>query len=302
MEMIVKQFSGLGNQLFQYAAGRYYSRQEHATLQLAVDLPHRAVSHGEFPRPFLLGHFALTAEAHILTSWDRLMLSGDPRIQSASSPLKKVLKIDVFTEPVSQRYRFLPSLPLRPEIRTLYIVGYWQAYRVVDGISSELRRELHLKAEATGKNLEILKQIRSTPHSVSLHVRRGDYALAAEGKIVLPETYYMEAISMMRGHVGDPTFFVFSDDVPFAREFLPEGIRKVFVDHNDDFSSHEDMRLMASCEHHIIANSTFSWWGAWLNPRTSKIVIAPRHWQLSKESYYPDLFPPEWLLLNTDSR
>jgi hypothetical protein len=72
----------------------------------------------------------------------------------------------------------------------------------------------------------------------------------------------------------------------------------VFVGHNDDFSAHEDLRLMSACHHHIIANSTFSWWGAWLDPRQDKMVIAPRQWYVTPDSYYPDLLPPTWLLID----
>lgn len=298
----MKEFSGLGNQLFQYSAGRYYANLHHANLRLALELPHRTMSHGEFPRPFLLAHFALEAEVRTLTLWDRLMLSENSKLQTASAPLKKLLGVETFIEPISQRYRFLPSLNMHRGVHVLYLIGYWQAYRFAEELSNELRHELRFKKEATGKNLEVLNRIRNSHNSVSLHVRRGDYALAVEGKIVLPKAYYTKAISLMQERLSEPTFFVFSDDVLFAREFLPENMRKVFIDHNDDFSSQEDLRLMSSCEHHVIANSSFSWWGAWLNARASKIVIAPRHWHLTKQSSYPDLMPPKWLQLDTDIR
>jgi hypothetical protein len=302
MEIVVKEFSGLGNQLFQYAAGRYYANLHDANLRLALEVSHRTVSHGGFPRPLLLKHFVLATEASTLTVWDRLILSEQANIRAALTPLKKALGIDILTEPFGQRYHFLPSLVMNTRVRILYLIGYWQTYRVVEAVSHELRHELRFKEKATGKNLEIQNRIQNTLNSVSIHVRRGDYALAVEGNIVLPGAYYAKAVSLMQKKVSDPTFFVFSDDVPFARKLLPENVRKVFVDHNDDFSSHEDLRLMSSCEHHVIANSTFSWWGAWLNPRAAKIVIAPRHWHLTKQSYYPDLLPPEWLLLDTDIR
>ena len=86
----------------------------------------------------------------------------------------------------------------------------------------------------------------------------------------------MNAVSTFKQPLRDPTFFVFSDNIPFVKEYLPRKVPMVFVDHNDDYSAHEDLRLMSSCHHHIIANSTFSWWGAWLNPRTDKMVIAPK--------------------------
>ena len=85
----------------------------------------------------------------------------------------------------------------------------------------------------------------------------------------------------------------------FARKNLPGGMRQVFVEGNDDHASHEDLRLMAACGHHIIANSSFSWWGPWLNAAPGKVVVAPRHWLLSPESDFADLLPPAWHALDS---
>ena len=77
-----------------------------------------------------------------------------------------------------------------------------------------------------------------------------------------------------------------------------EDEEQFFVEHNDDFNAHEDLRLMAKCRHHILANSTFSWWGAWLNPSPEKLVMAPRHWFLAQEARHANLLPPDWILLD----
>lgn len=295
MEIVVRQISGLGNQLFQYAAGRYYSRRYGAQMRMAVDPARSALSHG-YPRPFLLSHFAITAPTKELSAADRLIFTGRRWLKPASIVLKRSRGIHIFTESVAQRYTFLEELPLQRNVRTLYLVGYWQAHRIADEIADELRIEFSFKEPAQGKNLEILDQIRQSKNPVSLHVRRGDYTLAAEGNIALPMEYYSRAISAFKERLDEPTFFVFSDDIAFTKEHLPRGLRAVFVDHNDDSSSHEDLRLMSSCDHHIIANSSFSWWGAWLNPRPDKMVFAPKYWHLKRDSYYPDLLPPNWML------
>jgi hypothetical protein len=100
----------------------------------------------------------------------------------------------------------------------------------------------------------------------------------------------------MQERISNPTFFVFSDDIAFARALLPKGERMEFVDHNDESNPDEDLRLMSSCRHHIIANSTFSWWGAWLNPCPAKVVCAPEIWQDDDPTIpYPDLLPSAWL-------
>jgi hypothetical protein len=190
---------------------------------------------------------------------------------------------------------------LQQQVRKLYLAGYWHNYVVVEEVADQLRSELAFKEPAQGKNLEILRQINHSRNPVSLHVRRGDCTVAATNRVDLPLEYYLNAISTFRQRLGDPTFFVFSDDIPFVKEYLPQNVPMVFVDHNNDFSAHEDLRLMSSCHHQIIANSTFSWWGAWLNPRTDKMVIAPKQWYNREDSYYPDLLPPTWELVDVAS-
>jgi hypothetical protein len=211
--------------------------------------------------------------------------------------VRRVLHVQEFTEPLDQRYRFLEDLPLDQSVRTVYLFGYWQAYQLVDAVADELRTSLQFKNHATGKNQEMFHQINECEHPVSLHIRRGDYALAAEGNVTLPLDYYRRAITYFQERLAYPVFFVFSDDMAFARKNIPAGVRAVFVDHNDDFSSHEDMRLMSACHHHIIANSSFSWWGSWLNPRADKMVVAPKFWHLKPDSYFPGLLPFDWALL-----
>jgi len=299
MRIKVIQVSGLGNQLFQYAAGRYYSKKFGGDFRIAVSPAESAVSHGVFARPFLLSHFLIAAPYAPITRLDRAMLSARRQIQASLALLKKIARIEIFPEPVQQRYHFLDSLPIPLETRLLYLLGYWQNYPLVKALELELRSELAFRHPAEGKTLAMQRQIEGTPQSVSLHLRRGDYTLAAEGNIALPLSYYERATAIMESRLGDPTFFIFSDDMGYAREHLPAGLKKVFVDHNDDFSSHEDLRLMSSCQHHIIANSSFSWWGAWLNSDPAKIVVAPRNWLLTEESCFPDLLPPEWIQLNT---
>lgn len=301
MQIVARQISGLGNQMFQYAAGRYYARHYNAQMRMAADPAQDAVSHG-YPRPFLLSHFTITAPAEEVSAFDRFVFTHRQWLKPVSAAVTASLGIQIFTEQIEQRYTFMPDLPLRRNVRTLYLVGYWQTHRLVDAIADELRAEFSFREPARGKNLEVLNKIRQCRNPVSLHVRRGDYTLAAEGNIALPMDYYSRAIAAYKERLGDPVFFVFSDDIPFTKEHLPHDIQAVFVDHNDDTSSHEDLRLMSSCHHHIIANSTFSWWGAWLNPRADKMVYAPKHWHLKPGSYYPDLLPPDWMLADTPGR
>ena len=293
MEIVVKQLSGLGNQLFQYAAGRYYAKRYGASLRLLIDAPQNATSYGS-PRPFLLSHFAIETPMQPPSVWDRLLQARRPVLRQFSRLIQRALRVQFFTEPIAQRYRFLEDLPLMNGVRTLFLSGYWQAHQLADSIAEELRPSLAFKNPPVGKNLEVAEEIAQCAHPVSLHIRRGDYTLAAEGNIALPMSYYWSAINSFRERFPDAHFFVFSDDIAFARTHLSNDVRTTFVDHNDDFSSHEDLRLMSLCHHHIIANSSFSWWGAWLNARPDKLVIAPKYWHIKADSHLPELTPPHW--------
>jgi hypothetical protein len=185
-----------------------------------------------------------------------------------------------------------PSLSLPAGTRRLYLNGLFQAYQYAQNVEQQLRRELVLREPPSGRNLETLNRIRDSECPVSLHLRRGDYKLYNEGRSLLPVAYYRDAIQAIGERVANPTYFVFSDEMAFARESLPEFESMVFVDHNTEESAHEDLRLMSACRHHIIANSTFSWWGAWLNPNPEKVVVVPDPWYLRRP--HTDLIPPRW--------
>jgi hypothetical protein len=301
MEIVVRQISGLGNQLFQYAAGRYYAQRYGATMRMALEPPGRAHSYGS-PRPFLLEQFAIEGRVSAIRGWERLLLSTRPQLEPLRTVVRRATGSQVYWETLAQRYTFLEDLPVEAGVRALYLGGYWQTYRIADsldaGLGAGLRAELAFRHAPEGKNLEMVGRIQEARTPVSLHVRRGDYTLASEGNIALPMAYYGRAIASLNARLDEPTYFVFSDDVEFARANLPVGLKAVFVDHNDDVTAHEDLRLISCCRHHIMANSTFSWWGAWLNPRKDKVVLAPRQWHLRAGTYYPGLMPPSWELLD----
>jgi hypothetical protein len=309
MKLIVRQFSGLGNQMFQYAAGRYYAQQLGAEVCVALDPPHKALSYGH-PRPFLLSHFAISAQFRELNPLERILFHADNivthsrRLRSLRpivgrllyGSLKHGLRIQLVTETEEQSYQFQQALPFNQKANTIYLLGYWQVHQIPASISPELRREFTLRDPPTDKNSELHRLIKNTGNAVAIHVRRGDYTLEVEGNVALPMSYYSSAVSQLNQTLRNPTFFIFSDDIGFARNNIRSDISAVFVDHNDSFSAHEDLRLMSACRHHIIANSTFSWWGAWLSPHRDGIVIAPRNW-MGRRPRYDDLFPSNWRLL-----
>jgi hypothetical protein len=297
MRIVLRESGGLGNQLFQYAALRYYAKRYGADMRIAVNPARYALSNG-YPRPCLLRHFSIPVPMKERSQFDRIMLSEKPWLVLASAPFRRIFRIQSFKEDAGKDMigYFRSELPIEPGFRTLYLGGYYENNLIVQEVAAELRRDLTFRQPPEGKTLEMMEQISRSKVPVSIHVRRGDTTLPHEGRVVLQTEYYADAIALIKERFADPTFFVFSDDMPFVKEHLPLDAKTVFVDHNDDFTAHEDLRLMSSCHHHIIANSTFSWWGAWLNPRSDKTVIAPKRWFVLRENCHPNLFPDDWIL------
>ncbi len=290
MKILLAQSGGVGNQLFQYANALFFSQQLGVGFEV---LEEPEVSFRKHGFPILLSKFAVRAPIRRMSCWDRLMFSRVRRNQVVARPARVLSRNQVLFQEHFLHYCFPAELRLPALTRKLYLFGYLQSHRIPDAIEPELREHLTFRDAPTGKNLDLLQQIQNTGSAVSLHVRRGDYTRVHGGKDALPLTYQRNAIEAIRQRVVDPTFFVFSDDLPYCRKHLPGHVKMVFVDHNDALNSHEDLRLMAACRHNIIANSSFSWWGAWLNLNPGKIVCAPNIWR--DEAISKQILPPQWI-------
>lgn len=155
-----------------------------------------------------------------------------------------------------------------------YLHGYWQREVYFRHLRKTLLAECRITTPPSPANAAMAQRIASTL-SVALHVRRGDFLDVAPDQ-VCSERYYANALATLRERLAqDPTVFVFSDDPAWAHAHLPLPYEKVVVDLNGPEADYEDLRLMASCQHNVISNSTFSWWGAWLNQNDAKIVVGP---------------------------
>jgi hypothetical protein len=175
----------------------------------------------------------------------------------------------------------------------LYLMGYWQAGGYVEAAAASLREELVLAAPPSPDNLRWLEAFRRRP-SVAIHVRRGDYMGHPRFQMADPLAYYQRAFNELAGRTEGMEGFVFSDDIAWAQAHLRLPAPLHFLSHNGT-AAHEDLRLMSACDHQIIANSTFSWWAAWLNPNPHKRVCAPRTWFNHDPDAATDLLPPEWV-------
>jgi len=187
------------------------------------------------------------------------------------------------------------------KLKNSYLNGYWQSIKYFEGIENDIKKDFRFKNQLDNKNLEILNEIENS-NSISIHIRRGDYMSPENynmyGCIATP-TYYKKAIKVIEEKVENPTFFVFSNDMDWVKKNIQINSRVFYIDINSGNGSYKDMQLMSNCKHNIIANSSFSWWGAWLNENKNKIVVAPKKW-INREDVDSDkieLFCEGWTLL-----
>lgn len=199
-----------------------------------------------------------------------------------------------------------------------YLQGYWQSELYFKEIESEIRKIFQFSIENKFKDkvfISLLEDVRKNLNAVSLHVRRGDYVsnnrkpvIRRMRRLFLGEQpalgdvcslgYYNNAVDYLDEELDLPLYFIFTNDINWCKVNLrlPEG-RYTFVDINTKENSYLDMYLMSQCNHNIIANSSFSWWGAWLNSHDDKIVIAPDRW--FKDGYSGDIIPEDWITVST---
>ncbi len=157
-----------------------------------------------------------------------------------------------------------------------YYWGYWQHIDYINQVEDLLRDNLIFPPIKDAENLHIQDLIQQH-NSISLHVRRGDYLQEPLFKDICTEEYYQKSIKYMLETQESPLFIIFSNDISWCKAQFND-LNAIFVEHNSGINSFKDMQLMSKCKHHIIANSSFSWWGAWLNDSPDKIVISPRKW------------------------
>lgn len=178
-----------------------------------------------------------------------------------------------------------------------FLTGYWQSYRYFENIESLIREEFKFPQVFDKDNHRLTKI--EHENSISLHVRRTDFVNNKYHDIhgTCSIEYYEKAAEYIANKVSRPCFFIFSDDIEWARANLNLNYPCEFVSGNIGKQSYIDMQLMSLCKHNIIANSSFSWWGAWLNQNPNKVVVAPRQWfaDETRNSQTKDLMPETWL-------
>lgn len=285
--VIIRLQGGLGNQLFQYALARRIAYQRGAVLKLDIS------SFSEYNlRRYSLKHFNIMERFATKKEID-ILKEGNILFKLANGLNKSKNKPDTYYPEKVFNYN--------PEVLnikgSIYLDGYWQSELYFRDIEDIIKKEFTVKTEPEKANRELSHRILQE-NSVSLHIRRGDY-ITNQGTNqyhgVCPLEYYYLSITEISKMVRNPVFYVFSDDQQWARDNLKVNYSVIFVDINDENKDYEDLRLMTHCKHHIIANSSFSWWGAWLATNKNKLVIAPQRWFNNRQLNTGDLIPNTWM-------
>ncbi len=288
--IITKIAGGLGNQMFQYAFGRALAQRNKTELLLDITIFETYEFH-----LYTMDHLKIAARPatpHELKPFLRKRPRGGRIGRRILNPLFHDPKLYV-QEP---RYTFVPEMLALKD--PCYVDGYWQSEKYFLDIKDTLQKEFTLKEPLGEYSQGIAKKIAATEHPVSLHIRRGDFAHHPRFKIThgaRPLAYYEHAMDIVREKVSDPHYFIFSDDIAWARENIKTGFPTEFIGQGPA-KNYEDLELMRLCTHHVLSNSTFGWWGAWLSEFEKKgLKIAPTHWAAKFES--TDLVPGRWTKL-----
>lgn len=289
--MIISQIiGGLGNQMFQYAAGRAVSLEHREELLLDTS----GFANYELHQGFELQRI-FSCPITIASEMDlkKILCYRNKTIIRRLCSALKLCTNNFIVEPHFHYWAGIHKIS-----KNSYLTGYWQSEKYFSHIAETIRTDFTFSIPLSEKNAKLAKQI-SQVNAVSLHVRRGDYAFnpktaATHGLCSLD--YYQAAIQLMAERVQQPYFYIFSDDTAWVKDNLMINFPHQFVDHNSGLESYNDMHLMSLCQHHIIANSSFSWWGAWLNTNVEKIVVAPQKW-FDNQTNVSDLLPQTWVRL-----
>jgi len=280
--IITKLNGGLGNQLFQYAVGRTLAINNNTELKLDT-----ACYNKNDYRNYSLNNFNIKENIAGADEIGNFNKKGFGKIIEKLKPRKCR---SIFVE---KNYSFDRNILKIKDNK--YLIGYWQSEKYFIGTKDAIKNEITLKNELDEKFSNLLSEIKNN-NSVSIHFRQTDYTSAKNSVVYsnLNVSYYKKAIQIIEKSVKSPRFFIFSDDIAWVKKNITLPASSVYVS-DGTAKDYEELILMSKCKHNIIANSTFSWWGAWLNNNPDKIVIAPEKWFKDKNKDTKDLIPDNWI-------
>jgi hypothetical protein len=286
--LIIKIIGGLGNQMFQYAYAKSLCCYGYA-VKLDISAFDKYTKHSGF------GLNKYKIDLPIATKKEIEIFGAEQFFEK----LKK--KLHIKNKMIIREKTLLFQSEMMAPQDNSYIEGYFQTEHYFFDIRDILLQQFDIDQSLSPYAQDITAQIKDANVSVSLHVRRGDYIDNAQAKKthgICSLAYYNEAISVLNEKFKDIKFFIFSDDIAWVKENLKIE-NSVLVASTDSRLPHEDIYLMSQCHHHIIANSSFSWWGAWLNTKEDKMVIAPKLWFADdkRQAQAKDILPQDWIRL-----
>lgn len=290
--IVIRLKGGLGNQMFQYAIGKQLSYIYNTKLILDLSFLLDKTRKENFTfRNFELREFNIKAECKSNFEFEYFYSNS-----LFSKVRRKISRINLISE---SDMRFNPSVLLAG--KNIYLDGYWQCEKYFDSIRTELINEFSLKQnflERLFENKLIFetKDLIEKSNSVSIHFRRGDYIsnnLINSIHGTCSNEYYQNAIKYIKNKIPSTQFFLFSDDPEWLLTNQFDFPYHIVSTHN----CHLDLYFMSLCKHNIIANSSFSWWGAWLNKNREKIIVAPKRWfeDEKRNAQTTNLIPETWI-------
>ncbi len=284
---IINIIGGLGNQMFQYAFA--LSLKNKTKEEVKIDI-------SSFNGYELHNGYEINKIFHknlkICSNKERKKISYNGK-EFTQKLKRKIFKIEK-NEYFEQDFSYNKNLNYTKK----YFIGYWQSEKYFNEIKEEIKKKFKFPEIKDNKNMIILNKIKSN-NSVSIHIRRGDYINHPIHGGICDIAYYKKAIKYIKTNVKDPIMYIFSDDIKWCKENLYLSDAN-YINWNQGEDSFRDMQLMSECKHNIIANSSFSWWGAWLNNNVNKIVIAPSKWFNDKNMDTKDLLPKEWRRIHVE--
>lgn len=278
MKVIVELRGGLGNQLFCYAFGYAIARQNNALLLIDSSMNDSGIQRNLEIQKFKIQYLQRIAIKYTKNKFLRLV---------GYNYIRRKLHIGLLTRTYSDEECYLPFKKISINHST-YFRGYWQNYRFFAAYREEIQNMMEFVDEpSTGFN-KWLKELEKS-NSVSVHVRRGDYITLGWQ---LDEQYYIDAINDIISNNINTKLYIFSDDLEYCKRFMNKYYKDIevsYVEYESDNRTVEDLILMSHCKQMILANSSYSWWAAYLNKNSNPRIICPVYKQWEK-SYYPD----EW--------
>ena len=287
--IIVRAWEGLGNQLFQYAFARAISLRTRE--QIKIDKNHifgELYEEGNVKRDFALQHFNITLECaneYDLSKYSFLERKNLLQKVIFFLSVKRIWKYSFYEE---KKEDFAPDRLMLS--RNSYIKGWFQNEKYFAQYRDVLLRELTLK-----KDIEIgaeLQELLDRENTVSIHKRRGDYKRLG---LALNTEYYRRAILHIQQYVKNPHFLVFSNEIDWVKSNMEFPSNTYYVNEKGNLKDYEELMLMSYCKHNIISNSTFSWWGAWLNRNEDKKIITPKRWVFLGINKNFHIAPKRWI-------